>query len=205
MKRIIVHWTAGSNKASEHDKKHYHFLIDGAGNVVPGLFKPEDNLSTADGHYAAHTKNCNTGSIGVSLCGMHEAVEQPFKTGPYPINKRQWDRMILLVADLARKYKIPVTAQTVLTHAEVQPNLGIAQNGKWDITRLPWDSGRQGAKAVGDHLRAGVKLATVPAAPQKPVEPPKPAPTPVPVFPPVAAPAPSLWARIKALFRKGAK
>jgi hypothetical protein len=115
--------------------------------------------------------------------------------------------MILLVADLARKYKIPVTPQTILTHAEVQGTLGITQKNKWDITRLPWDSGRKGAKAIGDHLRAGVKLAMVPAAQKQPLQAPKPSPAPVQpksVLTLSVAPAPSLWAKFKALFSKGA-
>jgi hypothetical protein len=53
--------------------------------------------------------------------------------------KAQWDKMIQVVAELARHYRIPITPKTVLTHAEVQSNFGIAQRGKWDITRLPFD------------------------------------------------------------------
>jgi hypothetical protein len=139
------------------------------------------------------------------MCGMYGATEQPFKAGKYPINKKQWDRMILLVADLARKYKIPVTPQTILTHAEVQGTLGITQKNKWDVARLPWDDTRKGAKVIGDYLRAGVKLAMVPAAQKRPVQAPKPSPAPVqpkPVLALSAAPAPSLRAKVKALWFK---
>lgn len=205
MKRIIVHWTAGTNKAGSTDIEHYHLLVQGDGSVVPGKYPISANERLRGSAYAQHTRGTNEGSIGVSMCGMYGAVEQPFKAGKYPINKKQWDRMILLVADLARKYKIPVTPKTILTHAEVQANLGIAQKQKWDITRLPWDSSRKGAKVIGDYLRDGVRLAMVPAAPQKPVQPVSKAPAIAVVnlvSPPVAAPAPSLKAKAKALWFK---
>ncbi len=205
MKRIIIHWTAGTYNVSDVDREHYHYIIDGNGKAVDGKWRPEANLSTKDGEYAAHTRGCNTGAIGVSMACMWGAKESPFNPGKYPLKELQWDRMIQLVAYLAKLYKIPVTPETILTHAEVQGTLGIPQKGKWDITRLPFDPKTVGAKAVGDRLRRQVAALN---APPKPVQPPKPPPAPEPlkpVSPPPAAPAPSLWARFKALFSKGAK
>lgn len=155
-KGIVVHWTAGTNKVSSLDRQHYHFIVDGAGNVVPGIHKPEDNDSTSDGRYAAHTRGANTGRIGVSMAGMRGAVESPFEAGPSPLTKPQWDAMVKLVASLCKKYKIKVSPETVLTHAEVEKTLGIKQKGKWDITRLPFNKTVIGAKAVGDLLRKEV-------------------------------------------------
>src|SRR5690606_21599103 len=70
---------------------------------------------------------------------------------------------------------IAVTPKTVLTHAEVQANLGIKQRNKWDIAVLPFDRKVVGAKAIGDKLRSEVKEA-IAAAPHlhegEPVEPP---------------------------------
>jgi hypothetical protein len=102
---------------------------------------------------AHHTKNANTGAIGVSLCGMVNAIESPFDAGPNPITKIQWDAGVEVITQLAIYYKIPVTPFEILTHAEVEPNLKIPQDGKWDITRLPFDDKTQGHKAVGDRLR----------------------------------------------------
>ena len=153
MKRLIIHWNAGTNEANELDKQHYHFIVDGDGDVVAGKYKPEDNLSTADGKYAAHTLNCNTGSIGVSMAGMLGAIESPFNAGKYPLKEKQLAATVKLVADLCKKYNIPVTDKTVLTHAEVQPNLGITQRGKWDITRIPFKPELVGHKACGDYIR----------------------------------------------------
>lgn len=157
MKRVICHWTAGTYEATEFDRKFYHFLIDGNGLVVKGKYRPEDNLSVADGVYAAHTAGTNKDSIGVSICSMAGAIEKPFKAGKYPLKKSQWDVMIKLVAQLCKQYKIPVTPQTVLTHAEVQKTLGHPQKQKWDISRLPFDPKTVGATAVGDLLRKSVK------------------------------------------------
>jgi len=156
MKRIIVHWTAGTHQASEHDRERYHYLIEGDGHVVSGKWPVSANEVPKVGRYAAHTLNCNTGSIGVSLCCMFGAVEAPFNSGKYPMTREQWDAMIILVAGLCASHKIAVTPQTVLSHAEVQKNLGIAQKGKWDIARLSFDLTTVGATACGDRLRREV-------------------------------------------------
>ncbi|TPE42927.1 peptidoglycan recognition protein family protein, partial [Amaricoccus solimangrovi] len=103
--------------------------------------------------------------IGVALCGMVGAVEAPFSPGLHPINELQLRAAAQLVADLCGRYGIPVTPRTVLTHAEVQPTLGIAQRGKWDIARLPWRPDLVGPRPVGDYIRQLVLEETRPAAP----------------------------------------
>ena len=166
MKRIIIHWTGGNGSFGALDAEHYHFAIDWAGKVHEGKHKPEANLDCTDGRYAAHTRRCNTGSIGIALCGMHEAVERPFDPGKHPINHKQIDALAELCADLCESYGIPISPQTVLTHAEVQPTLGIKQRGKWDITWLP------GAKRPMKPVNAGNILRERIAAEMR--EPPKP-------------------------------
>ena len=157
IKRIILHWTAGSNTTSAVDKEHYHKIVNGNGAIVIGDHKIEDNLSTSDGIYASHTRGCNGGAIGVAMAGMMGA-EGPDKIGKYPLKKVQWDACMELVKALARQYKIPVTPTTILTHAEVQNNLGIRQNGKIDIAfGVPGKPELRTAKAVGDFIRASVK------------------------------------------------
>ncbi len=147
MERIIVHWTAGTHRATAVDKSHYHVLIEGDGTVVRGTPKI--------GGKVAHTLNCNSGSIGVSLCcmGGDDVKENPFNAGKWPLTRAQWDKLPLVLADLARAYGIDVTPQTVLTHAEVWPNLKIKQKGKWDITRLAFDPTVKGHKDCGDLMR----------------------------------------------------
>jgi hypothetical protein len=157
MQRIIVHWTAGSNKASALDRKHYHIMIDGDGKLVRGNHTIADNESAADGRYAAHTRGCNTGSIGVSLCGMAGAKESPFDPGRSPITMTQWAVLPSVLADLCRRYAINPSHTTVLSHAEVEKTLGVKQAGKWDIARLPFDPSLKGAKAIGDQMRSAVR------------------------------------------------
>lgn len=169
MKRIILHWTAGTSTAGDLDREHYHFIVEGSGRVTPGDRRPEDNEDISDNIYAAHTLNCNTGAIGVALAGMFGAIEQPFTAGQFPITASQMDAACALVARLCAQYSIPVTRQTVLTHAEVQPTLGIKQLGKWDIARLPWDASIQGAIPVGDWIRSKVVAAAIQAMPGDPL------------------------------------
>lgn len=156
MDRIICHWTAGTHKATEFDRGHYHILIEADGNLVRGIPSIKLNEAPAKKGYAAHTLNCNTGSIGVSLCCMGGSVESPFMPGKYPMTKAQWDKLTSVVVDLCRKYGIKVTDRTVLSHAEVQHNLNIPQKGKWDYTVLAFDLSSKGARACGDKLRAEV-------------------------------------------------
>lgn len=160
MKRIIVHWTAGGHIASSLDREHYHILVEGDGTLVRGHPWISDNVNVAGKpahEYAAHTLNANSGSVGVSLCCMAGATESPFSAGRAPMTRAQWNAMTSVVADLCRRYGIAVTDKTVLSHAEVQTDLGIQQRGKWDFTRLAFDPSVVGAKACGDKMRAEVR------------------------------------------------
>lgn len=163
MKRIVLHWTAGPHKPTAADHEHYHFYIDGTGAVHAGKFPPEANdvSPLVSGRYAAHVAKANTGAIGVAVCAMAGAVERPFRAGDWPIRQEQVDALVTLTRSLCERYGIPVSRTTVLTHAEVQPTLGIQQAGKWDITWLPGMSGPGDPVAVGDRLRA---LISVPPA-----------------------------------------
>jgi len=160
MKRIIIHWTAGTHNASDMHRRLYHFIIEGDGTVVTGQYAPEDNESTST-PYAAHTRDLNTGSIGVAFAAMHGAKERPFSAGKYPITEAQVDAMAALVADLGDKYRIPITPRTMLTHAEVQGTLGVTQRGKWDVTWLPGMTQPGHPETVGNLLRERVRLATI--------------------------------------------
>jgi N-acetyl-anhydromuramyl-L-alanine amidase AmpD len=155
-KGIIAHWTGGSYTPNEIDREHYHFLIDGDAVVSNGDHTPDDNHNVDDGDYAAHTRGCNTDFIGVSIAAMAGANENPFKPGKYPIKENQFKRLISFTAELCDKYNIPVTDKTVLSHAEVEKNLGIAQKQKWDIAKLTCYPHLMTAKAVGDYYRAEV-------------------------------------------------
>jgi hypothetical protein len=79
----------------------------------------------------------------------------------------QWDKLVEVLAQLATHYGIPITQNTILTHAEVQTNLGVKQNPKWDITVCPlYGHIQKGtAKEVGDLLRKEIVDARFTAAP----------------------------------------
>jgi len=159
MKRIHLHWTGGGHTPNASDLKHYHFVIAGNGDVVQGNLAPESNLDVSDGQYVAHTRKANTGAIGIALAGMFGAVERPFDPGTSPITTDQLASMAVMVAELCETYDIPVTRKRVLTHAEIEPTLGVKQRGKWDITWLPGMAGPGDPVSVGDRLRDMVKAA----------------------------------------------
>jgi hypothetical protein len=159
MQRIILHWTGGTHTPTGLSLTHYHRVIDGAGRVHPGRFPISANLRPRPGAYAAHTRNCNTGSIGVALAAMAGAVDRPFNAGKFPITPAQVSELVRLCAALAREYRIPVTRATLLSHAEVQPTLKIPQRGKWDICWLPGMDRPGDPVEVGDRIRGLVAAA----------------------------------------------
>lgn len=156
MKRVHLHWTAGAYAANGLDQNAYHLLIDGTPKLVRGKWPISANVNCPRGAYAAHTLNANTGAIGVSICCMGGAGVTMANHGAYPLKREQWGLAVRAIADLCRFYAIPVTDKTVLTHAEVQPNLGIRQKGKWDIATLSFDRSFDTARKVGDRLRREV-------------------------------------------------
>lgn len=159
MKRIHLHWTAGGHKANSTDKKSYHVLVEGTGKLVRGIHSIAANAPGASGKRASHTRMANTGAIGISLCCMAGARERPFDAGNFPMTEEQWKTGMQAIAQLAERYEIMVTPETILTHAEVEPNLHIKQRNKWDITRLAFDDDVSGHKEVGDLMRAEVAAA----------------------------------------------
>jgi N-acetyl-anhydromuramyl-L-alanine amidase AmpD len=150
--RIHWHWTAGLHRPNDLERAHYHFMIDRDGRIHHGKHPPEANARIVGSAYAAHTASANTGAIGVALCGMAGARERPFSPGSHPITELQIDALVEFTAQLCQTYGIHVARRTVLSHAEVQPTLGIAQKAKWDIAWLP------GMLAPGDPVQIGDEL-----------------------------------------------
>lgn len=155
MERVIVHWSAGTYDISDNDREHYHFLIDQYGRGFRGA-NPVSGNAREDGSGAvtSHVKNFNTGSIGISVAAMGEAVESPFDPGPWPITKVQFFGLLLACAQLCGFYGLPVTDTTLLMHGEVEDNCGVPQDGKWDIGRLPFDPDKyHDCAEVGAYMR----------------------------------------------------
>ena len=156
MKRIIIHWTAGTGSPNSVDKQHYHYLIDSQGKIHNGIFTPEDNLNCYDGRYAAHTGGGNTASIGVAMCGMC-GFKGADNVGKYPLTRVQCESMFKLVAELAKKYAIAVTSNNVMTHYEFGlKNPKTSSAGKIDIIHLPPFPGVPKDK-IGDFIRSKIR------------------------------------------------
>lgn len=173
MQRIIMHWTAGADGITAKEADSYHYLVSRDGTVTAGADPVSANIPPlVPGRYAAHTLGANSHSIGVCLDAMAGAMERPFSFGLYPITEVQLGAFVALVARLAGQYRIPVTRQTILSHAEVQPTLGIVQRGKWDICWLPGMMAPGDPVEVGDILRQRIAAAMGAApAPAEPVPP----------------------------------
>lgn len=170
-----MHWDAGSHEVSQSSREHYHEIVAGDGERVLGVLRPEANENTSDGQYVPHTRALNTGSIGLAMAAMRGAMERPFSPGSHPITPVQLEVFCEMVAEYAVTYGIPNTRRTILTHAEVQPTLGIWQRGKWDITWLPGLSRPIDPVEAGDRLRAMIgKHMTQAYRPSPPVALPKP-------------------------------
>ena len=151
--RIHMHWTAGAYGAIGVELGSYHILIMRDGKPVMGNLKPEANANTSDGQYAAHTRACNQGAIGVSMDCMGGAKEVPFDAGKYPMTQAQLQGMVEQVADLCKTYDIPVSRYSTLTHAEIEKTLGVWQRSKWDIKWVPGMARPANAISVGDKIR----------------------------------------------------
>lgn len=156
MKRIVIHWTAGTNQPNKTDYEHYHYLINGDGIIVKGKYEPAENENCQDGKYAAHTGGGNTGSIGVALCGMH-GFKNRIAVGNYPLKKKQCETAFKLVAELCKKFNIKISPETVLTHYEFGVNHpNTTSKGKIDIIYLP-PYPEVSQAGVGDFIRNKVK------------------------------------------------
>lgn len=197
MKRIHWHWTAGAPGINPKESDSYNFVITWPdGEVVPCVPVERQIPPLVNGAYAAHTKGANSWAIGISIDAMAGAKERPFSAGEYPITEKQVQALVKLSHDLGKKYGIPVTPETMLTHAEVQPVLGIKQNQKWDITWLPGMAIPNDPVAVGNKLRAMVKTAGIPQPAKQPAPAPQaPRPAPAPL-----KPKQGFWAALLALF-----
>ena len=73
MKRIIIHWTAGTYSPNSVELEHYHYLIgfeklpSERGIIHTGKCKPEDNLCCTDGRREYRfNRRCNMRNVGFS-------------------------------------------------------------------------------------------------------------------------------------------
>lgn len=161
MNRITGHHSAGPHKPTATDRKHYHRIVDGDGQVHAGDRAILDNAPGrpfTSGTYAAHTLNLNSGNIGLSMSCMSKAEwSRPRACAAYPTNA-QIDGFCHEAARLCREWSIPPERETLLSHAEVEITLGVRQKGKWDFDySLLGKVTSRDPVAVGDEWRQEVK------------------------------------------------
>lgn len=163
MRFITLHWSAGSYTIRDGDDvdDHYHYAFDKNGGMFVCQHKPSDNININDHYYAAHTRRANTDNIGLSCAAMFGADvnwgTNKIDPGPYPLTDAQVDAMCAAAARLASECNIPITRETVLSHAEWPITHGVHQNNKWDFQWLPGWTHIRGPIATGDILRSKIK------------------------------------------------
>lgn len=156
MKKLILHWTAGTNQPCSVDYEHYHYLVNGDGIILKGKYDAKDNENCTDGKYARHCGGGNTGAIGVSMCGMY-GFKNRNDVGKYPLTKQQCEATFKLIAELCKKYGIQIKPENVMTHYEFgQKNRKTSSYGKIDIIYLPPYPDVKQAD-IGDFIRNKVK------------------------------------------------
>lgn len=157
MKRIALHWTGGTHRASAYEREHYHEIAQGDGSRVLGAKAPESNKAPLGPDYVRHTGGMNTNTIGLAICAMggKEVRESPLHKGLYPPTQESIDALCVMAAEYCHTYDIEVTPETVFIHAEVKPRWGRGAY-KWDITVLPGHEKQLSARKAGDILRAQV-------------------------------------------------
>ena len=157
---VVWHWTAGANGLIELEKKAYNFLHDTKGNTYDGHATIAEQVmyDWRRGIGASHTKSMNTGWIGLSVDAMAGAEQtNPITWGSHPITWDGIDAMLEQTADLHHEYGFPISKWTTLSHAEVQPTLGVKQSFKWDYVVLPGDTKSRDPVEVGNILRERLK------------------------------------------------
>lgn len=156
MNRLIMHHTGGPYTPTADDLRAYHRVVSSVGKVYHGDHAIEANApgkKLVKGHYAAHCKNLNTGSIGISVAAMSRGKwASPFSS--YPPTETQMDAFLRDVAKLLLTYSIEPERKFCLSHAEVEITLGVKQENKWDFDYDPYrnHSGRDPIE-IGDSLR----------------------------------------------------
>lgn len=140
--RIYLHWTAGRYDQIFAD---YHINIVGDGNIC---------ISTRDFTIKkAHTWRRNSRAIGICLCCAYHATTN--NMGDYPPTTKQIESMSKVVATLSEALNLPISAETVMTHAEAADldDYGPSTTcERWDLWFLS-DSADGQIKNGGDVIR----------------------------------------------------
>lgn len=160
--RIHWHWAVSTYDVTPRVRSHYNGVFDYEGNEYDGGAPAQHQANYSYGQNkvgVSHTLSANTGSVGLSvacLSGVRpDWSEMSVIQGKYPVTWKAIDAMLEKTAELCEAFDIYPSKWTTLNHAEVQPNLGIRQKGKWDIQILPHEPNKiQTASGAGDLMRS---------------------------------------------------
>lgn len=145
---IYLHWTAGNYG---HCYDDYHLCVDKDGTIEA----PAGMVDLAE--KKAHTWLRNTGAVGIAIEAARGAkisrdglISFCKQAVPTP---EQIKSMARAVAIICRGADIPISADTVMTHAEVadMDGYGIYDNDpdmRWDLLRLPFAHGISGGDVI---------------------------------------------------------
>lgn len=132
--RFYLHWTAGTYTAVYPD---YHLSILGNGEILA----PALDLTTR----LAHTWQRNSRAVGIALCCAQDAT--PHHLGDFPPSLVQVEALCRSTAILLDTLKLPVSFDTVRTHAEQADLDGYGPDTtceRWDLWMLS-DGGLPGS------------------------------------------------------------
>ena len=189
IERMVLHWTAddrdienpeaGRRYVRPSELLRYHILVehdegptaspvDDEINVLAGV-PIERNAGKVSGPaahqavsgYAAHVRGFNSGSLGLSLCGMRGAVDYrpggDVDPGPSPITTRQVEVLITLAVQFLVIWGYEPTEDRIFTHWEAGALHGRPQGSRWDIGWIPGHVFTQ--RDVGPWIRRRVREA----------------------------------------------
>ena len=131
--------------------QHYHIIVDNKGNFFKGIHDIEDNINCKDNNYAQHCANGNTGTIGISACGM-AGFNIKTRYTKSPLTLVQIEALCKKCAELCKQYSISIDPAHVYTHMEYDSSPNGAHHGKIDIVYIPYIH-LYGMTPVGDFLR----------------------------------------------------
>lgn len=175
--RITDHHTGGPYTPTPKDLQSYPICIDGDGQPHQGIHPLDANSAgrkLVAGAYYPHTWKLNSGNFGIAICCMGNAQwgDPRGSTRFFPLN-RQVDALIVENAKWCVEFRIEVTGRTVLSHAEVEPVLGVKQKQKWDYDYQIRNTPGRDPVSIFDEIRQEVRnsLKGVQITPPTPVRP----------------------------------
>jgi hypothetical protein len=159
--RITAHHTGGGYKPNATDLAAYPKCIDGDGQVHHGKFPLLANAvgrKLVAGAYYPHTRGLNSGNLGIALCAMASGVwANPRASKAFP-RLVQIDALIDEMAKDCREFGIVPSREHTLSHAEVEPTLGVKQKQKWDFDYQIRNTAGRDPIAIFDEIRQEVTM-----------------------------------------------